>query len=223
MGLFSNVPRFGGVFYRRFSQELGCLDIDTFFGKDSIAQSGICAGCTLNWIRHYLLNNTYYNNDIISRDKHDIETIQGALRYRDQALSSFLIEKVIMVVRPFHFKKKPISSIEARDISHLTCVSHGVSIFTYNHRSHGRHVVAAYVDPSKRLYFIDTNKGDVSIPYPGSIDWLHSYLDLFLMDVKDFQVTHFAPYWNEDIFQKCLIELAAYSNKALQQNAYGVC
>ena len=213
MALFSDAPKYGGVFYRSFSQCMGNPDINIFFGEGSVAHAGICGGATLVWIRYYLSHKGMYSNEILSREVKTIEMLQSAFAYRDQGLSQFFIEKGIMMVRPFHYNGKSVSSADAMEVSHLVSVSHGVSIFSYCHRAFGPHVVAAYVDPSKRLFFFDANKGDVSIPYPGSFEWLHSYINIFLQQTVWFEVTHFEPCWSEGRFQQCLTELKANAEK----------
>ncbi|MET4694021.1 hypothetical protein [Endozoicomonas lisbonensis] len=217
MGLFSDAPRYGGVFYRSFSQCMDSPDINLFFGEGSVAQAGICGGATIVWIRYYLSHEGMYSNKILSRETSTIEMLQSALAYRDQGLSQLFIDKGIMMVRPFHYNGKSVSSADAMEVSHLVSVSHGISIFSYYHRALGPHVVAAYVDRTKRLFFFDANQGDVSIPYPGSFQWLHSYINLFLQQTAWFKVTHFEPCWNEGRFQQCLAELTADAEKGFPQ------
>ena len=213
MGLFSDAERYGGTFYRPFSQCMDSPDINMFFGEDSVAQAGICGGATIVWIRYYLSHKGMYSNKILAREMNTIEMLQGAMMYRDQGVAHLFIEKGIMMVRPFHYNGKSVSSADAAEVSHLVSVSHGVSIFNYSHRAFGPHVVAAYVDRSKRLFFFDANRGDVSIPYPGSFQWLYRYINLFLQQTTWFEVTHFEPCWSEVRFKQCLAELTASAEK----------
>ncbi|AKI99897.1 hypothetical protein ATI61_104681 [Archangium gephyra] len=93
MGLFDDtLLLYGGTFYRQFSQAHGSPDLEHYFGDESVAAMGICAGSCLDWIEHYLTTrNQRYSNAIMSSHRQKIVTIQRALRVRDQSLLELLV------------------------------------------------------------------------------------------------------------------------------------
>ncbi|MCF6777774.1 hypothetical protein L3V83_14485 [Thiotrichales bacterium 19X7-9] len=208
MGLFDSADEVkGGSFYRKFSQAYGSEDLDTYFSGSKIAQSGICSGSGLLWVRHYLTSDTPYSNDQMRLDKNDILTTQKAVRVRDQSLRNLLIE-CGMKPRANHLNNYTFKVDEARDVAHLLCGSEGINTISYHHPEFGNHVVTCFVDKeNKQLYFSDVHKGDVSLPYPASIDWLTKYFEIFHKSCGELTVTHFESNWNEEAYQKTFASL----------------
>ncbi|MCF6765538.1 hypothetical protein L3V82_07105 [Thiotrichales bacterium 19S3-7] len=209
MGLFDDAEKVkSGHFYRKFSQAYGSKDLDTYFSGSEVAQTGICSGSGLHWIRHYLTNDTLYSNEQMMSDKSDILTTQKAVRVRDQSLRNLLIE-CGMKPRANHLNNYKFEKEDARDVAHLLCASEGVNTISYCHPQFGNHVVTCYVSKEdKRMYFSDVHKGDVSLPYPASIDWLTRYFKIFNDQCGEISVTHFESNWNEAAYQKTRLSLA---------------
>ncbi|TNF68296.1 MAG: hypothetical protein EP298_06270 [Gammaproteobacteria bacterium] len=208
MGLFDQANTIkNGKFYRQFSQAYGSKDLETYFSGSKVAQSGICSGSGLLWIRHYLTNAKPYSNEQMLKDQGDILTAQKAVRVRDQSLRNLLIE-CGMKPRANHLNNYKFKADEARGVADLICSSEGINTISYHHPKFGNHVVTCFVDKeNKQLYFSDVHKGDVTLPYPASIDWLTKYFEIFHKSCGEITVTHFESKWNEKAYQKTLASL----------------
>lgn len=204
MGLFDDATfKYGGCFYRKFSQSIYSRDLENCFPNDPILQSGICAAQSVYWIRHYLTYKHLYSNSIMVKNSHDIIMLQRALRYRDQSLVDFLILSGMKTVDGHIFDYK-IDSKNLIEISNLISVSSGITVFSYLPQEGGRHVACAFVDNSKTLFFCDIQKGDVMIRFPQSKSWLNKYIKIIHDAYIEFKVSFFLPQWNEYQFLQAL-------------------
>jgi hypothetical protein len=198
MGLFDDTLRlYGGTFYRQFSQAYGSPDLEHYFGDETVAELGVCAGSCLDWIEHYLTTrNQRYSNAIMSRNRQKIVTIQRALRARDQSLLSLLL---LYGMVPGHngLFQYNVDQGESGDVAQLVAASAGIHVVSYDDPAQGRHVVVSFVRPrDKRMYFMDVQKGDVEVSFLQSAAWLKRYFDIFIGRCGSIQVSSLQPQWN---------------------------
>jgi hypothetical protein len=199
MGLFDDtLRRYGGTFYRQFSQAYGSPDLEHHFGDESVAERGICAGSCLDWIEHYLSTpNQRYSNQIMSQNRQKIVTIQRALRFRDQSLLDLLVLYGFLPA-PNGLLLHDVDSLNDSEYVAVQVIAcQGIHVVSYNDPAHGRHVAVCYVRPrDKMMYFMDVHKGDVEVPYPRSAAWLKAYFDIFIARCGSIQVSSLQPVWN---------------------------
>jgi hypothetical protein len=197
MGLFNDAYKYGGSHYRSFSQQPNSTDLEDLFHDDPVVQNGICAGGSLVWLKYYLTrsNDENYSNDLMKKHKNEIITIQRGLRRRDQSLSDLLILSGLQPheVLPFNYS---FNKYNLHNTAKLSTSISGVNVISYNYPGHGQHVAVYYVDDNKNMYFMDTHKGDVCIPYPNSEKWLAKYFDIYTAKCGEINITHFKPEWH---------------------------
>jgi|GEM_PF-4726200 hypothetical protein len=198
MGLFNEATKYGGSFYRSFSQAHGSSDLDFYFNDDPVIQQGICAGSSLDWLEYYLTrpenDHENYSNELMKQHRNKIITIQRGLRHRDQSLSDLLVLYGLQPHAYLPFKYK-FNAANYKDVAKLSTASSGVNVISYKDPAQGRHVAVFYVDENKNLFFMDTHRGDVSIPYPGSYRWLARYFAHFINKCGEIEISHFRPEW----------------------------
>jgi hypothetical protein len=199
MGLFDEtLARYHGTFYRQFSQYAERPDLAFYFGDEAVAVRGICAGSCMDWLEHYLTapRGVRYSNELMSRHRQKIVTIQRALRFRDQSLVE-LCTLYGLQTRTGHLVDHEVTVDNVDDVVALIAVSVGVDVISYTDPQQGKHVVVCYVRaPDRMMYFVDVHRGDVEVPYPHSAAWLTRYFGLFLERCGSMRVTHFRPVWN---------------------------
>lgn len=196
MGLFDDAKNYGGSFYRSFSQSHGSSDLELYFPNDPVIQQGICAGSSFDWLEHYLnFPEVNYSNEIMQHHSKKILAIQRALRFRDQSLSDLLIMCGMKPHNHLPFKYK-FTENNSKEVAQLSAFISGANVISYTDPEQGKHVAVFYVDQNKNLFFMDTQKGDVSIPYPGSCEWLERYFLLFTKKCGEIEISHFQPVWN---------------------------
>ena len=197
MGLFDKTIEYHGTFYRQFSQYPDRPDLAYYFGDEAVAERGVCAGSCMDWIEHYLTapRGVRYSNDLMSRNRQKIITIQRALRHREQSLVD-LCGLYGLQTRSGHLIDHVVNVDNRDDVVALICASVGVDVISYRDPHQGKHVVVCYIrPPDKMMYFMDVHRGDVEIPYPDSADWLTEYFKIFLASCGTLRVTHFQPTW----------------------------
>jgi hypothetical protein len=216
MGLFNEAKKYGGSFYRSFSQSHGSEDLDFYFQDDPVIQQGICAGSSLDWLEYYLTlsddDHQKYSNDIMKQNRNKIITIQRGLRHRDQTLSDLLLLYGLKPHDNLPFKYK-FDITNSKDVAKLSASASGVNVISYTDPQQGKHVAVFYVDEDKNLFFMDTQKGDVSIPYPGSYQWLERYFSYFANKYGEISISHFRPEWNP--------QTAAQAFRSIAKDAIG--
>jgi hypothetical protein len=199
MGLFDDTrTQYHGEFYRQFSQAQGSPDLDDYFGDEPVAQGGICAGSCMDWIEHYLTapRGVRYSNELMSRNRQKIITIQQAVRYRDQSLVG-LCALYGLQIRDNHLVDQVVNTGNQDDVAVLITASAGVNVISYLHPTQGKHVVVCYVRPGdKTMFFMDVQRGDVMVPHSHSTAWLQRYFTLFIASCGTLRVTHFQDVWN---------------------------
>jgi hypothetical protein len=199
MGLFDEtLVRYQGTFYRQFSQWEEMPDLKYYFGDETVAERGVCAGSCMDWLEHYLTapRGVRYSNALMSRNRQKIVTIQRALRFRDQSLIELCVLYGLETRTGY-----PIDDVVDagnRDaVVALIAGTAGVDVISYDDPDQGRHAVACYVRTGDRMmYFIDVHRGDVEVPYPHSVAWLTRYFGLFITKCGSLRVTHFRGVWN---------------------------
>lgn len=206
MGLFADAQAYKGRYYRQYSQTLGSQDLSNYFADEPISHSGLCAGCSMDWIRFYLTrqdSTLEYSNQEMAKNKNGIVALQRGLRARNQSLKDFALLSGLKP-HPFLDSTMTVKANNTADIAEIITSTEGLRVISYNHPTMGRHVVTCYVDENKQMYFSDTHKGDVCIPYPGSSEWLNRYLELFVDSCGQVSIENFDTEFNEQQYNQAM-------------------
>lgn len=203
MGLFADASKYGGTFYREFSQAQGSNDVSNYFGyRDAfVTNYGVCSGASLYWLKFYLTRAypyAKYNNNYLLYEKENIVTAQKAVRYREQPLNELLIDCGLQKDVLWDDMVNQENMNEIIDIIiDRTCAW----TLTYKHPQFGQHVVCGITDIVKNLYFCDVHKGDVFFPrgFKGK-DWLLKYFDIFIKQCGNMGISSFKHRWNSGKF-----------------------